>query len=57
MIYYRVHVPVWFNLLSKEWEIGKDLMVYEAWGRQFNDVGDPVNEPCRVVIKKQQQAS
>ncbi|MFY9329449.1 MAG: hypothetical protein WAO76_15745 [Georgfuchsia sp.] len=32
---YCVHAPVW-------WEVGKDLMVYEAWGRQFNDVGDPV---------------
>lgn len=57
MTYYCVHAPVWFNMLPEKWGVGKDLMVYETWGRQFNDAGDAVNEPCRVVIRKQQQAS
>lgn len=52
MSYYCVHGPVWFNILPHKWGVAQDLIVYETWGRQFDDAGNPVNEPCKVVIRK-----
>jgi len=51
MSYYCVHAPIWFNLLPHEWGIAEDLIVYETWGKQFDDDGNPIDDPCKVVIR------
>jgi hypothetical protein len=49
MPYYCVHAPVMYQILPKKW--GWDEIEYD-WGRQFDDDGNPVNEPCKVTIHK-----
>ncbi len=47
--YYCVHCAI-YNLLWPEWDMGFRRVL--EYGRQFDDDGNPVNEPCRVVIYK-----
>jgi hypothetical protein len=51
MSYYCVHAPVWFNEMPKEWGIGEGLMTYDTWGRQYDDEGNEIDEPCRVIVR------
>jgi hypothetical protein len=53
MSYYCVHAPVWFNELPKVWGVAENLITYETWGRQFDDDGNPIDEPCRVIVRNQ----
>jgi hypothetical protein len=47
--YYCVHCAI-YNLLWPEWNLGFRRVV--EYGRQFDDKGNPVDEPCRVIIYK-----
>ncbi|MFA7322338.1 MAG: hypothetical protein WC000_12815 [Dokdonella sp.] len=44
---YCVHTPLWMDIMPREW--GWD--VFEStFGRQFDDDGNPVDEPCVATI-------
>lgn len=44
---YCVHTPLWMDIMPREW--GWD--VFEStFGRQFDDAGQPVDEPCVAII-------
>lgn len=44
---YCVHTPLWMGIMPKEW--GWD--VFEStFGRQFDENGQPVDEPCVAMI-------
>ncbi|MFA7281189.1 MAG: hypothetical protein WC100_13970 [Sterolibacterium sp.] len=44
---YCVHTPLWMDIMPREW--GWD--VFEStFGRQFDDAGNPVDEPCVAMI-------
>lgn len=46
---YCVHTPLWMDIQPREW--GWD--VFESrFGRQFDDTGAPVDEPCVAMIYK-----
>lgn len=49
MPYYCVHAPVMYQILPKKW--GWDAIEYD-WGRQYDDEGNQVNDPCKVTIHK-----
>jgi hypothetical protein len=49
MPYYCAHAPLFFSILPKEW--GWDMIDFE-YGRQFDNDGNPVNEPCKMTIYK-----
>jgi len=49
MPYYCIHAPLMFSKLPKEW--GWNQIDFE-YGRQFDDDGNPVDEPCKVTIYK-----
>jgi len=51
--YYCVHTPLWMDLLPREW--GWDVFKSE-FGRQFDENGNPVNEPCKAIIFKAPQS-
>jgi hypothetical protein len=47
---YCVHTPLWMDIMPREW--GWD--VFEStFGRQFDDAGNPVDEPCVAMIYRQ----
>jgi len=51
--YYCIHTPLWMDILPREW--GWD--VFEStFGRQFDEAGNPVNEPCKAIIYKNPRA-
>ncbi|AGL00666.1 hypothetical protein [Desulfoscipio gibsoniae] len=45
--YYCVHTPLWMDILPREW--GWDVFKSE-FGRQFDELGNPVDEPCKATI-------
>lgn len=47
MPYYCCHGPRLFSILGKQ--KGYDCLDY-LWGRQFDDYGNPVDEPCHEII-------
>ncbi|MCK0509058.1 hypothetical protein [Aromatoleum anaerobium] len=47
---YCVHTPLWMDILPREW--GWDVFE-SSFGRQFDDDGQPVDEPCVTRIYKQ----
>jgi len=49
MPYYCVHAPVMYQILPKKWDWNQ--IEYE-FGRQYDDDGNPVDEPCKVTIHK-----
>lgn len=49
MPYYCIHAPYFFNILGKE--NGYDAFDF-VWGRQFDENGNPVDEPCKEIIYK-----
>lgn len=50
---YCVHTPLWMDILPREW--GWDVFK-STFGRQFDDDGKPVNEPCVAVIYHEPQS-
>ena len=49
MPYYCIHAPYFFNILGKE--KGYDAFDF-VWGRQFDEEGNPVDEPCKEIVYK-----
>jgi len=47
--YYCCHTCLWMDILPREW--GWDIFKSQ-FGRQFDDKGNPVNEPCKTIIYK-----
>ncbi|MFC1821845.1 hypothetical protein ACFL9T_04000 [Thermodesulfobacteriota bacterium] len=54
MPYYCVHGPVWLDSLPMEW--GWGIFDFQ-YGRQFDDDGNPVNEPCREIIYRKPRSA
>ena len=50
MPFYCVHAPVMFDILPKEWGWGDKIS--NTYGRQYDDDGNPIDEPCSVTIYK-----
>jgi methylmalonyl-CoA mutase C-terminal domain/subunit len=50
---YCVHTPLWMDILPREW--GWDVFK-STFGRQFDEDGRPVNEPCVAVIYHEPQS-
>lgn len=50
---YCVHTPLWMDILPREW--GWDVFK-STFGRQFDDQGNPVDDPCVAMIYKQPQS-
>ena len=50
---YCVHTPLWMDILPREW--GWDVF-RSTFGRQFDENGRPVNEPCVAVIYHEPQS-
>lgn len=51
--YYCIHTPLWMDILPREW--GWDVFKAE-YGRQFDEDGNPVNEPCKAIIYRKPQS-
>lgn len=51
--YYCIHTPLWMDMLPREW--GWDVFKSE-FGRQFDEDGNQVNEPCRAIIYHKPQS-
>jgi hypothetical protein len=51
--YYCIHGPVWFDFKQEDWR--GDLLGFQ-YGRQFDDDGNPIDEPCRITIYKRGKA-
>ena len=50
--YYCVHAPLWLDVLPKEW----GCPIFEChYGKQFDDEGNPVDEPCREILYREQR--
>ena len=50
---YCVHTPLWMDIMPREW--GWD--VFEStFGRQFDDAGNPVDEPCVAMIYRRSRS-
>jgi hypothetical protein len=47
--YYCCHCSLWMQIQSKEW--GMDIIEHR-FGRQFDDNGNPIDEPCKTFIYK-----
>ena len=47
--YYCAHCSLWMSIQPKEW--GIDLFDHE-FGKQFDEEGNPINEPCKTIIYK-----
>ena len=47
--YYCCHCAIWLETLAKEW--GFDVFRHE-FGRQFDDNGNPLDEPCVTTVYK-----
>ena len=47
--YYCAHCATFFNVFPKEW--GVDIMEHR-FGRQFDENGKPVDEPCKNIVYK-----
>ncbi|MFH0811823.1 MAG: hypothetical protein V2A69_03155 [Pseudomonadota bacterium] len=48
--YYCVHAPLWLDVLPREW----GWPIFEChYGKQFDDDGNPIDDPCREIIYKQ----
>ncbi len=50
---YCVHTPLWMDIMPREW--GWDVFK-STFGRQFDDDGKAVNEPCIAVIYHEPQS-
>ena len=50
---YCAHTPLWMDILPREW--GWDVFK-STFGRQFDENGRPVNEPCVAVIYHEPQS-
>jgi len=50
---YCVHTPLWMDILPREW--GWDVF-RSTFGRQFDEDGKPVDEPCVAMIYHQPQS-
>ncbi|MCX7177623.1 MAG: hypothetical protein NTX56_02290 [Proteobacteria bacterium] len=50
---YCVHTPLWMDIMPREW--GWDVFK-STFGRQFDDDGKPVDEPCVAMIYRQPQS-
>jgi methylmalonyl-CoA mutase cobalamin-binding domain/chain len=50
---YCVHTPLWMDILPREW--GWDVFK-STFGRQFDDDGNPVDEPCMAMIYHEPQS-
>lgn len=48
--YYCVHGPVMYNILPQKWGWG-DQINYD-FGRQYDDDGNQVEEPCKLTISR-----
>lgn len=46
---YCVHTPLWMDIMPREW--GWDVFK-STFGRQFDEKGNPVDEPCVAMIYK-----
>lgn len=49
MPYYCIHAPYFFNILGKEH--GYDAFEFK-WGRQLDEDGNIIDEPCQEIIYK-----
>lgn len=49
MPYYCIHAPYFFNILGKEHEY--DVFDFK-WGRQLDENGNRIDEPCQEIIYK-----
>ncbi len=47
--YYCCHCGLFFNVLPREW--GFPILEHH-FGRQFDENGDPVDDPCRNIVYK-----
>jgi len=47
--YYCSHCSLWMDMLPREW--GWDIFEFK-FGRQFDEEGKPIDEPCRTIIYK-----
>ena len=50
--YYCVHATCWYDIFPKEW--GFPILGYEH-GRQYDNDGNLVDEPCKIIIYKEPQ--
>lgn len=50
---YCVHSPLWMDIQPREW--GWDVMK-STFGRQFDDQGNPIDDPCVAMIYKEPQS-
>lgn len=51
--YYCCHCPLWMEILPREW--GWDILRID-FGRQFDEAGNCVDEPCKMTIYKKPQS-
>lgn len=47
--YYCAHCSLWMGIQPKEWGIH---LFEHQFGRQFDEAGNPVAEPCKTIIYK-----
>lgn len=51
--YYCCHCALWMDILPREW--GWDV-IETQFGKQFDEKGNPIDDPCRMVIYKNPRA-
>jgi len=47
--YYCIHAAIWNEMFK---ELGLNIAV--EWGRQYDDQGKPIDDPCRYILYKTQ---
>jgi len=47
--YYCIHAAIWDEMFK---ELGLNIAV--EWGRQYDDQGKPIDDPCRYILYKTQ---
>ena len=50
--YYCCHCALWMDILPREW--GWDV-IEAHFGKQFDDTGSPIDDPCKMIIYKTPQ--